>query len=366
NFSGIARVLVASCRKWRLRMPHPDDARRQEALLYNGDPPAAGNDGRLVFRIPLKMKLSFLNKAAITTDAADEVRPDGSLARPWDLCSVQQVEEAKCIVKVIPVWISGTLWFTVVAELTNYTFLQASTMNLHMGRNFAIPPVSIAAVFYLAVALSVPVYDLLVARAARRVTKTKGGGNGITLLQRQGAGLAVGTLAFMVAAAVERRRRRSALALGDGASSPLPVFLLAPQLAVMGVPGALSMVGQTEFYNTQFPDQMRTLANAAFYCAQGVSSYLATLVVSVVNAATRRRGGPAGWVTDDINAGRIDYFCYAMAVLTAANFVYFLLVCAHFYRYEGEQAADAPAAAGPEPARDGGSTSDSDAALLKT
>lgn len=173
-------------------------------------------------------------------------------------------------------------------------------MNLHMGRNFAIPPVSIAAVFYLAVALSVPVYDLLVARAARRVTKTKGGGIGITLLQRQGAGLAVGTLAFMVAAAVERRRRRSALALGDGASSPLPVFLLAPQLAVMGVPGALSMVGQTEFYNTQFPDQMRTLANGAFYCAQDVSSYLATLVVSVVNAATRRCGGPAGWVTDDI------------------------------------------------------------------
>ena len=70
--------------------------------------------------------------------------------------------------KIIPVWISGTLWFTAVAELTNYTFLQASTMDLHMGRNFTIPPVSIVAVFYLAVALFVPLYDLLIARAARR------------------------------------------------------------------------------------------------------------------------------------------------------------------------------------------------------
>ena len=136
-------------------------------------------------------------------------------------------------------------------------------MDLHMGKHFTIPPASIVAVLYLSVALFVPIYDLLIARAAQRVTKA---GHGITLLQRQGAGLVVGALAFVVAASVERRRRHSALAHGDG-MSPLSVFLLAPQLAVMGVSGGFSMVGQTEFYNTQFPDQMRTLANAAFYCA---------------------------------------------------------------------------------------------------
>ena len=356
-FSSVARVFVASCRKWRLPLPHPDDARRQEELLYNA-PSAVGN-GRRVFRLPLTLQLSFLNKAAIVTDADEEIRPDGSPARPWKLCSVQQVEEAKCLLKIIPVWISGTLWFTVVTELINYTFLQASTMDLHMGKHFTIPPASIVAVLYLSVALFVPVYDLLIARAAHRVTKA---GRGITLLQRQGAGLVVGALAFVVAAAVERRRRRSAVAHGDG-MSPLSVFVLAPQLAVMGVSGAFSMVGQTEFYNTQFPDQMRTLANAAFYCAQGISSYLATLVVNIVNARTRQHGGSAGWVADDINAGRIDYFYYAMAVLTGANFVYFL-VCSHFYQYKGEQAADT--LGGHEPATDSGSISESEAALLKT
>ncbi|CAD6261896.1 unnamed protein product [Miscanthus lutarioriparius] len=356
-FSSVARVFVASCLKWRLPLPHPEDARRQEELLYN--PPAAVGNGRRVFKLPLTLQLSFLNKAAIVTDATEEIRPDSSPARAWNLCSVQQVEEAKCLLKIIPVWISGTMWFTVVTELINYTFLQASTMDLHMGKHFTIPPASIVAVLYLSVALFVPVYDLLIARAAQRVTKA---GRGITLLQRQGAGLVVGALAFVVAAAVERRRRHSALAHGDG-MSPLSVFLLAPQLAVMGVSGGFSMVGQTEFYNTQFPDQMRTLANAAFYCAQGVSSYLATLVVSIVNARTRQHGGSAGWVTDDINAGRIDYFYYAMAVLTGANFVYFL-VCSHFYQYKGEQAADTPA--GREPVTDSGSLSESDAALLKT
>jgi peptide/histidine transporter 3/4 len=107
-FASVARVAVASCRKWRLRLPHPNHARRQEALLYSDPPPAAGRVA--VFRLPLTLQLSFLNKAAIVTDA-DEKRPDGLPARPWNLCSVQQVEEVKCIVKIVPIWISGLLWF---------------------------------------------------------------------------------------------------------------------------------------------------------------------------------------------------------------------------------------------------------------
>ncbi|XP_006652957.1 protein NRT1/ PTR FAMILY 2.13-like [Oryza brachyantha] len=325
-FSSVARVLVASCRKWRLRLPHPRDARQQEAALYS---PVVVGTGR-VFKLPLTLQLSFLNKAAIVTDAG-EIRPDGSPTRPWSLCSVQQVEEVKCLVKVVPVWISGVMWFISVAELTNYTFLQALTMDLHMGKSFTIPPVSIAAIFNLAIILFVPVYDLLIAGAAERVTKVEGG---ITVLQRQGVGLVISGLALVVAAIFERKRRASAL--DNSGASPMSVFLLAPQLAVMGISAAFTMIGQMEFYNTQFPDQMRTLANAAFYCAQGASSYLATLVVNVMNAKTRRRGGgQGGWVPDDINGGKLDYFYYAMAVFTAINFVYFLL-CSHFYRYKGE------------------------------
>ncbi|CAL4935788.1 unnamed protein product [Urochloa decumbens] len=365
-FSSVARVAVASCRKWRLRLPHPDDARRQEEVLYN-PAPAAGDGSRRVYRLPLTLQLSFLNKAAIVTDAGDEVRPDGSPARPWSLCSVQQVEEVKCLVKIAPLWVSGVAWFVVLTELSNYTYIQANTMDLHMGSRFTIPAVSILAVFNLCVAIFAPLFDLLSSLAARRLTKA-GRGGGVTLLQRQGAGLVIGALAFVVAAVVERRRLGSALGHGDG-TSPLSVFLLAPQLAMMGASGALSMVGQMEFYNTQFPDQMRTLANAAFYCAQGASSYLATLVVSIVNGRTRRRGGAGadGWVSDDINAGRIDYFYYAMAVLSAVNFAYFL-VCAHFYRYKDEQAAEP---LGPEPPNNSAlhnstSSSGPEAALLKT
>jgi peptide/histidine transporter 3/4 len=325
-FVSVARVAVASGRKWRLRLPHPNDAQLQEALLYSEPPPAAGRV--VVFRLPLTLQLSFLNKAAIVTDA-DEKRADGLPARPWHLCSVQQVEEVKCIVKIIPIWVSGVLWFIGMVEISNYTFLQALTMDLHMGKSFSIPPVSIIAIFYLSVALFVPIYELLIATVAQRLTKTEGG---LTLLQRQGVGFAISVLSFVIAAMVERRRRDSAL--GHGGTSPLSVFLVAPQLVVMGLSAAFSMVGQMEFYNTQFPHQMRTLGNAAFYCAQGAGNYLATLVVKVVNTRTRLPGG-GGWVSDDINAGRLDYFYYSMAVFGAVNIVYFL-VCSNFYRYKDQ------------------------------
>uniref|UniRef100_A0A0D9WAP4 Uncharacterized protein n=1 Tax=Leersia perrieri TaxID=77586 RepID=A0A0D9WAP4_9ORYZ len=330
-FSSVARVLVASCRKWSLKLPHPRDARQQEAHLYN-PPFVAGGNGR-VFKLPLTLQLTFFNKAAIIMTDADEIRPDGTPARPWSLCSVQQVEEVKCLVKIIPVWISGLLSFIVSTELTNYTFLQALTMDLHIGsssKGFTIPPVSIIAVYNLTILLFVPVYDLLIARAAQRVTKVEGG---ITVLQRQGVGVAISAVALVVAAVFERRRRGSALENG-GITSPMSVFLLSPQLAVMGIAVAFNMIGQLEFYNTQFPDQMRTLANAAFYCAQGASNYMATLVVNIVNARTRRHGGGQGWVPNDINAGKLDYFYYAMAVFAVVNLIYFL-VCSYFYRYKG-------------------------------
>ncbi|KAL5214838.1 hypothetical protein ABZP36_003990 [Zizania latifolia] len=302
-FTSVARVAVASCRKWRLQLPRPGNARQQEALLYN--PPLVAGGSSRVFKLPLTLQLSFLNKAAIVTDA-DEIRPDGSPVRPWSLCSVQQVEEVKCLVKVVPVWISGVMVFLVITELTNYTLIQALTMDFHMGKSFTIP---------------------------QRVTKREGG---ITVLQRQAAGMPISALALVVAAVVERKRRASAL--DHGGTSPMSVFLLAPQLAVLGVSAAFTMVGQMEFYNTQFPDQMLTLANSAFYCAQGASSYLATLVVNIVNARTRRRGSDGelhGWVSGDINAGKLDYFYYAMAVFAAVNCLYFL-VCSYFYRYKGD------------------------------
>uniref|UniRef100_R7VZR9 Uncharacterized protein n=1 Tax=Aegilops tauschii TaxID=37682 RepID=R7VZR9_AEGTA len=47
----------------------------------------------------------FLDKAAVET-AGDKARP----ASPWRLCTVTQVEELKCVLRLLPVWACGIIF----------------------------------------------------------------------------------------------------------------------------------------------------------------------------------------------------------------------------------------------------------------
>jgi len=44
---------------------------------------------------------SFLNRAALIPDG-DTISPDGSVARPWRVCTVQQVEDFKTVSRILP------------------------------------------------------------------------------------------------------------------------------------------------------------------------------------------------------------------------------------------------------------------------
>ncbi|KAK8561557.1 hypothetical protein V6N12_048623 [Hibiscus sabdariffa] len=89
-----------------------------------------------------------------------------------------------------------------------------------------------------------------------------------------------------------------------------------------------------EFYNRQFPDNMRCIANSLIFCSLAGSSYLCSMVVNIVHHVTGGHGHP-DWLTNDLNAGRLDYFYYIIAVMAFFNFVYFVYV-ARRYRYKGQ------------------------------
>ncbi|KAJ6809402.1 protein NRT1/ PTR FAMILY 2.13-like isoform X2 [Iris pallida] len=320
-FTSIGRVFVAAFRKRKLELPCPDDVKEQERLLYN--PPTSSER---VMKLPLTLQFRFLNKAAIGGE--DALGADSPPLNPWRLCSVQQIEEVKCLLRIVPIWASGITCFVALGQQFTFAILQALKMDRHLGPSFQIPAGSLGTVALVALTLFIPVYDRLLIPVARRFT---GIDSGITLLQRQGAGIVLSILSMVVAALVERKRRGSSLA--HGGASPLTVAWLVPQLVVMGVAEAFNAIGQIEFYNRQFPEHMQTLANSLFYCSLAGASYLSTLLVSVVQRVTAA-GGRTSWLDNDIDAGRVDYFYYLIAVLGGVNFVYFL-VCSHFYRYKG-------------------------------
>jgi len=133
---------------------------------------------------------------------------------------------------------------------------------------------------------------------------------------------------MVIAGLVERERR----AVANSNGTVMSVFWLAPQLVVLGFCEAFSGTGQIEFYNRQFPDHMRSLANSLFFCSFAGANYVSALVVTLVHKYTRTRDHPS-WLANDLNAGRLDYFYFLLAGMGFLNLFYFVF-CARRYQYK--------------------------------
>ncbi|KAM0058826.1 putative proton-dependent oligopeptide transporter family, MFS transporter superfamily [Helianthus debilis subsp. tardiflorus] len=145
-FSGMAQTLVAAYKKRNLQV--------EKAMLY--DPPMT--KGTYQFqKLPLTNRFRYLNKAAIILDG--ETNPDGSRVSCWNLASIQQVEEVKCLIKVIPILVSGVICYTALVQQWTFTVSQALKMDRHLGPHFQIPAGSIGVISMIIIGIWLPIYD---------------------------------------------------------------------------------------------------------------------------------------------------------------------------------------------------------------
>ncbi|KAL0318313.1 UNVERIFIED_CONTAM: protein NRT1/ PTR FAMILY 2.11 [Sesamum angustifolium] len=325
--TSIAQVVTVAVKKRRLKSPrHPSPS------LFNYTPLKSINS-----KLPHTEQFRFLDKAAIAT-SGDEIKPDGSVANPWRLCRMQQVEEVKCVLRVIPIWAAAILYH--VGEKQQYIVFQAMQSNRHVGAtNFQIPPATYNIFAMLTLTIWVPIYDRIIVPFLRRTTGKQGG---ITILQRMGIGIFLTIIESLVAGLVEAKRRDMAISRPmegihgkRGAISSMSAMWLVPQLFLGGLAEAFCAIGQVEFFYKQFPENMRSIAGSFFFCGMAVANYVNGFLISVVHRATD--GSSTGnWLPEDLNKGRLDYFYYLVAALCVLNFCYFL-VCAKWYRYKGAE-----------------------------
>ncbi|KAI5683630.1 hypothetical protein M9H77_04858 [Catharanthus roseus] len=327
--ASIAQVVVVSVKKRRLKLPE-----QPWLSLFNYTPPKSINS-----KLPYTQQLRFLDKAAIIT-AEDEIKADGSAANPWGLCSMQQVEEAKCVFRVIPIWAAAIIYHIGTTQQQQYVVFQAQQSNRHLigTKNFQIPAATYTIFSMLSLTLFVPVYDRVLVPSLRKITRKEGG---ITLLQRLGIGLFLIVPASLISAFVEDRRRNLALTKPmpgihspRGAISSMSALWMVPQLTLTGLSEAFASIGQIEFYYKQFPENMRSFAGSLLFLGMAVSSYLNSFLISIVHHTTE--GSSSGnWLPEDLNKGRLDYFYFLVTALVFLNVCYFV-VCANWYRYKGE------------------------------
>lgn len=270
----------------------------------------------------------FLDKAAVIIEG--DLTPEGVPVNKWRLCSIQEVEEVKCLIRIVPVWSAGIISLAAMAQQGTFTVSQAMKMDRHLGPKFEIPPGSISVISLLTIGVFLPIYDRVLVPLLRRITGHK---SGITLLQRIGTGIVFAILSMIVSGLVESMRRTHSIKAGDATGmTPMSVFWLSPQLILMGLCEAFNIIGQIEFFNSQFPEHMRSIANALFSLSFAGSNYLSSLIVTTVHKFSGGRDRP-DWLNNNLNAGKLDYFYYLIAVLGVVNLVYFWY-CARGYRYK--------------------------------
>ncbi|XP_030493939.2 protein NRT1/ PTR FAMILY 2.11 [Cannabis sativa] len=325
--TSLTQVIVVAFKKRRLELPD-----QPWKSLYTYIPPKSINSN-----LPYTDQFRFLNKAAILTPE-DQVNPDGSPSHPWRLCSLQQVEEVKCLMRVLPIWVTSMVYHVAIVQQQTYVVFQALQSNRHIGNvKFEIPAASYTVFTMLSMTLWIPLYDRIIVPNFQRVRRKEGG---VTLLERIGIGIFLSILTSLVSGVVENRRRTIALtkpAIGfntrRGAISSMSASLLIPQLLLAGLAEAFAAIGQVEFYYKQFPENMRSIAGSLFFCGLAGSNYLSSFLITIVHRTTE--GSAKGnWLAEDLNKGRLDYFYYMVAGLGTITLGYFL-VCAKWYKYKG-------------------------------
>ncbi|KAI3733596.1 hypothetical protein L6452_13040 [Arctium lappa] len=325
-FTGIVQAFVIAFKKRKLKVPNADEI--VIGVKFYDPPPVKGMYD--VPKLHLTNKFRFLNKAAIILPG--EITSDGARVNSWKLASIQQIEEVKCILKVIPVLVSGIICFTAIAQQGTFTISQALKMDRHLGPHFQIPPGSLAVFSMITIGIWLPFYDRILVPSLRKITKIE---TGITLLQRIGIGIVFSILSMVVAAMVEKMRRDSAVHHNhiDG-TAPLSVMWLVPQLVLMGFAEAFNIIGQIEFYYKEFPENMKSFANSMFFVTVGMANYFSGALVMIVHKFTGKNGRP-DWLTTNIDVGRVDYFYYVIAGLGVVNIIYFLVIASR-YEYKSK------------------------------
>ncbi|RHN76777.1 putative proton-dependent oligopeptide transporter family, major facilitator superfamily [Medicago truncatula] len=90
--TNFARVVVVATKNRKLSLPDHDSDRYCQ-----------GHDSKLM--VPTD-SLRFLNKACVIRNPETDLNRD-AISNPWNLCTIEQVESLKSLLRVIPMWSTG-------------------------------------------------------------------------------------------------------------------------------------------------------------------------------------------------------------------------------------------------------------------
>ncbi|PRQ20400.1 putative proton-dependent oligopeptide transporter family [Rosa chinensis] len=130
--------------------------------------------------------MSFLNKALLAPD---------NLKKKGKVCTIAEVEEAKAVLRLFPIWATCLPYSIVFAQSTTFFTKQGATVDRTIVPGFDIPATSLQSFICLAIIMIIPIYDLIFVPTARAFTREP---SGVTMLQRIGTGMFFSIISMVV------------------------------------------------------------------------------------------------------------------------------------------------------------------------
>ncbi|RVW27544.1 Protein NRT1/ PTR family 5.4 [Vitis vinifera] len=134
----------------------------------------------------------------------DNIDASSKTRNHWRLCPVNQVEEVKLLLRLVPIWLTSLMFTIVFAQLSTYFTKQGSTMIRSInGSRFQIPAASLQAINGITIVIFTVIYDRILVPVTRKIT---GRPSGITILQRMGIGHFISIFTMIIAGVMEAKR----------------------------------------------------------------------------------------------------------------------------------------------------------------
>ncbi|KAM3698219.1 hypothetical protein ACB098_06G172200 [Castanea mollissima] len=324
-FTSIARVMVAAIRKRKML----ETFRRQD---YYFEFTGASN---MEDNLPTK-SFRFLNVAALKTEGNRQL--NGLNARSWKLCTVEEVEDLKTLIRIIPLWSTGIFLSTSLGIFSSLVTLQALTMDRHLGPQFKIPAGSFLIFNILATAISILIIDRFLLPTWRNLARQT-----LTPLQRIGIGHIINMFGLVGAALIESKRlhvaRTHHLMGQPGLVVSMSALWLVVPLGILGIGEGFHFPGSVGLYYQEFPKSLKSTSTAMVSLLLAIGLYLSPAITSLVDRIT-------GWLPNNINDGRLDNVYWMLVVMAVVNFGYFL-ICAKMFKYQNVEDHNGPSGQAP-------------------
>lgn len=278
----------------------------------------------------------FLNRAALITEADKQL--DGYYARSWRLCTMEEVEALKTVIKLIPLWSAGIFLSTSIGISSSLITLQALTLNRHIGPHFKFPAGSFLLFNLLATAISIFIVDRFFTPMWRNLTHRS-----LTPIQRIGIGHVINILGLVGYALIEIRRlhvvRTHSHTNQPSLVVPMSAFWLVVPLTIVGIGEGFHFPGSVALYYQEFPISLKSMSTAMVSLLLAIGFFLSSAIIDLVKRTTT-------WLPDDINVGRVDNVYWMLTVIEVVNFGYYI-ICAKLFKYQNIEEHDGDSRSAP-------------------